>query len=470
MAARRARGRAIWRRPGWRADARQRRAWQAGTAARRLLSWLSNGPLLFEEGPVALHAALYKSLLWQGRRLSRRAWALPAGPDRITGAAALCLLGLVVPERQRWIMQGYELVNREIGLQILADGGHVSRSPAAHLSILFDLLTLHGALQALGRPGPIALRGALDRMLPMVRFFRHGDGRLALFNGGGEAAREMSEAALAHDDGHGRPFGFAPHSGYQRLAAGRSLVLVDAGRAPPAPFSATAHAGCLALEMSAGPCRMIVNCGSGPGLSPAWREAARRTAAHSTLSLGERSSAEFIRPGFWRRRDRRRLAGPGRIETRRKESKAGIWLDAGHNGYARPFGLEHHRRLFLSAAGEALHGEDRLVPARQRWFKARTPISFSLRFHLHPDVRAGLVQGGAGLLVRLANGDGWRFMARIGDQRAQIAAEAGVYLGGRDGTPRRTTQIVLRGVSGPQGARVNWLWRRIGAGRGKGAA
>ena len=78
------------------------------------------------------------------------------------------------------------------------------------------------ALGATGNQAPQALRSAHDRMAPMIRFFRHGDGALALFNGGTESDARMIAGLLARDEVRGQPFAHARHSGYQRLAAGRT--------------------------------------------------------------------------------------------------------------------------------------------------------------------------------------------------------------------------------------------------------
>ena len=45
------------------------------------------------------------------------------------------------------------------------------------------------ALAAVDAEPPHVLRTARDRIAPMLRFFRHGDGGLALFQGGREAIR-----------------------------------------------------------------------------------------------------------------------------------------------------------------------------------------------------------------------------------------------------------------------------------------
>ena len=52
--------------------------------------------------------------------------------------------------------------------------------------------------------------------------------------------------------------------GFQRLQAGRSVLIVDCGAPPPPGVDRYAHAGTLSMELSVGRDRMIVNCGAFP--------------------------------------------------------------------------------------------------------------------------------------------------------------------------------------------------------------
>src|SRR6202034_4819286 len=101
---------------------------------------------------------------------------------------------------------------------ILPDGGHIGRSPEDLLQAYRYLMMVKDALAAVNEEPPHGLRNALDRMAPMLRFFRHGDGGLAMFQGGQEGDTKMLASLLARDDIRGQPFGHARHSGYQRLA------------------------------------------------------------------------------------------------------------------------------------------------------------------------------------------------------------------------------------------------------------
>ena len=131
----------------------------------------------------------------------------------------------------------------------------------------------------------------------------------------------------------------------------------------------------------------------------------------------------------------------------RQEAAGAHWLEASHDGYAKPFGAIHRRRLYLAESGEDIRGEDVV--------EAATPQPYVVRFHLHPTVDASLQQDGEAVLLRLPAGSGWRLRA----DGAQLALEESIYLGGPE--PRRSEQVVLTGSQdGPQ--TVKWAITKVG--------
>ena len=165
-------------------------------------------------------------------------------------------------------------------------------------------------------------------MMPMLRFFRHGDGNFALFNGMGPTRTELVSTVLAYDDARGTPVANAPHSGYQRVQAGDGLLIVDTGPPPPMPMSHEAHAGCLSFELSAKNHRIVVNCGL-PGTSrDTWRHVARASAAHSTVVFNDTSSCRFLdlRVAASRCSACRSCRGPSDVKVSRQERDNGVTL------------------------------------------------------------------------------------------------------------------------------------------------
>jgi len=428
-------------------------AWSPEVMARRLVNLFAHGRLVIANSDLLWRSKVFVSLREQSRMLARIAHEAPDGMPRFESAAAYALSGACLGDSQRRLDEGLKCLEGEIGRQILPDGGHVSRSPEALVHCYRLIVMVMDALAAGSLEVPHPIRSAYDRIAPMIRFFRHGDGALALFNGGTECDPKMIAGLLARDEVRGQPFAYAPHSGYHRMTAGKTLALLDCGKVPPPPFSKSAHAACLALELSSGHHRIVVNCGAAGSTHPRWESALRATAAHSTVSLSDVSMAALLSPGIGRDLlGPVLLGGPADIETHRVETPQGWSVEASHDGYLNQFGLRHERQVTVSQQGLAVTGSDRLLPKSSR---ARPPIPFAIRFHIHPDVRVSPSQGG-GILLKLPNGEGWRF--RTG---AQLAVEESVYLGGD--AVRRTEQLVISGEVRDQPVEAAWIFEQIGA-------
>src|SRR5690606_22005617 len=104
------------------------------------------------------------------------------------------------------------MLQRELAWQILPDGGHIARNPSVHHDVLRDLVAIRQSCLAGGLEMPETLQHAIDRMAPMLRFFRHGDGGLALFHGSREMELGAPDLTLLRADAKGAPLASAPHS------------------------------------------------------------------------------------------------------------------------------------------------------------------------------------------------------------------------------------------------------------------
>ncbi len=415
-------------------------AWRPDVLGRRVVAWLGHATFVFKDADTDLKARALSSLAEQVRHLGRAAATGPDGELRFAAVKGLLIGALCLPCRDRQLDRGLYLLEHELARQVLADGGHVERSPSAHLRVFQDLVELRTVLSDAKRPAPEALQGVIDRMAPMLRFFRHHDGGLALFNNSNEDSDSIIDLALSLGEATGKPPSRAPHSGFERLTAGDTLVIVDVG-APPPLTSRNTHAGPLSFELSVGTERLIVNCGAHASERVEWREAQRATAAHSTVTINDTNSVEVAPDGVVHRR-------PRRVTCARSDSADGASIDASHDGYRRPFGLIHRRRLHLNPRGTTLQGRDTLIGGGG--------ISCAARFHLHPTVTAVLVGEGAGALLRTPSGAGWRLRAVGG---AVHLAES-VYLG-RRGVRKRCEQVVVTGPLKNTGATLEWTLTRI---------
>lgn len=426
-------------------------AWRPEIIARRIIAWLTQATLILHDADMRFYRRFLRSLTRQAQFLRATAATAPDGVARLQAHIALAYVALCMTGQIRHLRRATARLTAEIERQILPDGGHVSRNPGALIELLADLLPLSQAYNARNVPPPAALLNAIDRMMPMLRFFRHGDNSFALFNGMGPTPSDLLATILAYDDARGSPVANAVHSGYQRVEAGQSIVLIDAGAPSRLTLSAEAHAGCLSFELSVRAQRIIVNCGLPETGKANWRHLARSTAAHSTVVFNETSSCHFLDTPLIRRLFGTLISrGPRRVTVTREQTGEAVQVRAVHDGYADRFGIIHERTLVLAADCARLDGEDVFLPARGETLDRDSRDAFAVRFHLHPSVRANRLSDGRGVMLTLPNKDVWTFFAPV--ERVEI--EESVHLAGRDG-PRRTSQIVIHGHA-HKTPRVQW--------------
>ncbi len=413
---------------------------RADVLARRVISLLSQAPLVLGDTDGRFYRRYLRGLTREIRYLRYTMLDIPDGVPRLQVLIALCYASLCLANQARYIRTATRKLSDELQRQILPDGGHVSRNPGALIELLIDLLPLRQTFAARNIAPPSALLNAIDRMMPMLRFFRHGDGTFALFNGMSGTPSDLLATLLAYDDTHGTPMVNMPHTGYQRLDAGTMTVIMDTGPPPPPNVSHDAHAGCLSFELSSGPSRIVINCGMPATGRDNWRSFARGTPAHSTLTWHDVSSCQFVELTAVKRllQGAPVVSGPANVESYREAVANGMLMTASHDGYLAKFGVIHQRVLMMAEDGTRLDGEDTLAPAPGARIKGND-TDYALRFHLHPSVKASRLSDARGVMLVLPNRDVWTFEA-IDDK---VELEDSVFLAGNDG-PRRTAQIVIK--------------------------
>lgn len=429
--------------------------WRPDILSRRIICWLSQAPFVLQDADAKFYRRFIRSLSRQVRYLRKTTNETRDGYPRLQAMMALTCASLCIQGQSGYVRGNVRRLSEELNRQILPDGGHISRNPGVIVELLADLLPLRQLFSARHIQPPQAMNNAIDRMMPMLRFFRHADGNFAQFNGMGPTPVDLLATVLAYDDARGTPVSNAPHAGYQRIDAGDCALIMDTGKPPPLPVSQEAHAGCLSFELSWRQQRLVVNCGLPAVNKENWRQVARATPAHSTVTFNETSSCRFLEAV----RLRKLLfgipivSGPHQVRLERGTQAEGVWLRASHDGYVPEFSVVHTRAVRLSPDGRILDGEDIFAGVEGRAISTRAADEFAVRFHLHPAVKASRRSDGYGVILLLPDREVWTF-STYGDP---VQLEESVFLTAPDG-PRRTTQIVIYGRARAR-PKVRWCFR-----------
>ena len=418
-------------------------AWRPDLVGARLTSWIGLHDFFLDSADDGYRAAIFESMQKQSRYLTRVLPGHMRGSRLLTAIKGQIYACLALPNAQPRLFQALALLHEELNRQVLPDGGHVERNPATHLQVLRHLIDIRAALRCAGLAIPDSITQSIHAMAPVLRFYTHGDGNLVQMNGGSEGNGALIETVLQQSHTTAKPAASLPHTGYERLTLGRSVVLFDVGTSPLPGYDAQIHAAPLSFEFSVARERLIVNCGHGGSLfaSQPMNMALRHTAAHSVAVIADTNSVELRAEGGVGRH-------PKTIHLHHEQTRDHMLVAASHDGYHSNLGVIYTRQLYLADQGEDLRGQESFVGSAGHVFE--------IRFHLHPDVKASITSGNGGVLLRTRSGAGWRFRAN----GVHVVLEESIYVAQAGEKPKKTTQIVLSGHTTDVEKVVKWRLTR----------
>lgn len=434
-------------------------AWTVELTGQRLLAWLVHAPLLLSREDAQWRGRLLAEMEASARWLDRQVGNAGDQLGRVTGWCAVVAAGLLLPDGRPRRLYGEAGLLRALGELVSDDGGVLSRSLTAQIEAIALLIDLRACYAAVRGDSPPAIETMLGLLVPPLLALRMGDGGLGSWQGAGATPAHRLAALIEASGVRARPAKAMRHWGYQRLDAGKSVLVIDA--APP-PRSRHARFGCastLAFEFGHRDQRIVVNCGGAElagGLVPLRIEQGLRgTAAHSTLVLDEANSTAVLIKGQIGKGVEEVDVARGQVEQKDRKAQR---LEASHDGYAARYGLLHRRILMLSADGE-LRGEDILEPAGRRGKRGK--IGFAIRFHLGAGIEAALAEDGRGAGLALPDGSYWQFRLGGDSGEAALVLDDSLWVDGQ-GRPQPVQQLVIEGMAPRSGGRFPWLLKKMG--------
>ncbi len=428
-------------------------AWRPDLWGRRILFWTAYAPYILSSRDPAYRAHLLRTLARGARHLERSADKAMPGLARIAAWSGVIAAAQLVQGGASRLRAGEGGLSRALAVSLHDDGGLVSRSPAEQLGLVETLSQLRAVYVSTRREVPEWLRETLASAAGALLAVTLGDESLSTWQGGNPGSRRRILAAIEASGGEAVPLRRARGWGYQRVRAKASVLVFDAAPPPPPRALTGGCASTLAFEFSEGTQRLIVNCGGAgeaKGALPAGlAHALRTTAAHSTLTLGDRNSTAIHQDGSLGK-------GVTEVESSRDETAGICRVEGTHDGYARRFGLIHERRLTLSPDGRVLSGEERLYAAEGRRRRRSDAVNFAVRFHLAPGVQATTTADGQGALLRIRGGPVWQFRCRGG----MLATEDSLWMDG-NARPNASQQLVIGGETPAEGMTISWEMKRV---------
>lgn len=385
-------------------------AWELEVVGERLTHWLYYRHFVLRGGSSKFFTRYQRALVRHITELYDYVDESPEllGPNALKGLIAAAT---IIPQCAFMLDDVLDLLHGLIERDILPDGGHISQSPNHHLSFIKTLIEIRELLEA-SNSAFDPLDDAIASLGEMLRFFCHGDGRLALFKENLMEDAQVIERAIELSYEQKEPPILAEDSGYAKLQAEDACLFMRMG----AKEQKTPPLGIGAIEFSDKSERIFVNCGMYYGASEQWQRALSHPSAFSTLSLDNDDlpddSEEIVQ------------------SVENKTSRHAIQLR-----YTMNTTIRHERLMELNHDGTFCKGKDILDLRGEA--KDDLPV-ITARFHLHPDIRCQSQKEG-GYLLKSVGGTEWLFSCSL---PKHVVVEESVYLG-YYGKPQKTLQIAV---------------------------
>ena len=391
--------------------------WEIDILSRRIISWISNSQLTYDEGDKIYKEKFNKIVFKQVNHLINEIKKSDNYHDKLLGCAAIILTGLSYNE-DRYLEFGLELLKKIIKYSFDSEFFPKSRNIRQLIFYLKYFILIRELLKESSNEIPEYLDEIIFHLGKGYDFLWSSTKHSLLFNGNHESNLDDFDKYL---DLQKYYFKNKKNDlvGYSILTNKNVIVGMDIGPPPENKFSENYQSGPLSFELIFKGKKLICNSGYFQDTKKKLNLISRSTAAHSTLVLNNKSVANF------KKDFKGKIFNKFNFKTLNKNVvfEKNYWLiKSSHDGYSRNYGTIHERILEFFPEKNKFVGTDKLIKN-----KNFLPTSFEIRFHLMPTTKVTKTQNKNIILIELEN-SAWRFYS----ENTSIDVETGLYFGNKN--------------------------------------
>ena len=391
--------------------------WEIDILSRRIISWISNSQLTYDEGDKIYKEKFNKIVFKQVNHLINEIKKSDNYHDKLLGCAAIILTGISYNE-YRYLEFGLELLKKIIKYSFDSEFFPKSRNIRQLIFYLKYFILIRELLKESSNEIPEYLDEIIFHCGKGYDFLWSSTKHSLLFNGNHESNLDDFDKYL---DLQKYYFKNKKNDlgGYSILTNKNVILGMDIGPPPENKFSENYQSGPLSFELIFKGKKLICNSGYFQDTKKKLNLISRSTAAHSTLVLNNKSVANF------KKDFKGKIFNKFNFKTLNSNVvfEKNYWLiKSSHDGYSRNYGTIHERILEFFPEKNKFVGTDKLIKN-----KNFIPTSFEIRFHLMPTTKVTKTQNKNIILIELEN-SAWRFYA----ENASIDVETGLYFGNKN--------------------------------------
>ncbi len=418
----------------------QKKSWEFDLTAKRIISWLSNHQLTYEESDQKYRSSFDHMIQKQTNHLLNEIKNPKEVENKMIGCAAIILSGLAYKNEKTYLENGLNLLKNIIKSSIDNQGFPKSRNIRQLIFYLKYFIIIREWFKESQNLIPEYVDETIYYLGSSYAFIWQNIKQDIFFNGNFLSENKEFDQYL-------KRFGYTFKNetyelgGYTILKNKKIILTADIGSSPNKIFSNDYQAGALSFEIFSNDKKLISNAGYYSDKNSKFNKLSKSTALHNALIIEDYSSCNF-------KKDQTNLV----INKGLKVSKKNIvfennyWKISGaHDGYLIKFGTSYEREIEFFPEQMKFIGYDKLfrkIPTKE--------IKFDIRFHLEPDTKVMKTQDNKSILIEIDE-EGWKFSCDNFD----INIDNGLYFGNKN-SYKENQNIFISGMNNKKEQVIKW--------------
>ena len=423
-----------------------KKSWDFDITSKRIISWLSNHQLSYENCDENFKKKFNQSVQKQTNHLLNEIKNLSEVENKIIGCAAIILTGLAYKDDNKYLNNGLNLLKKIIKLSINTQGFPKSRNIKQLVFYLKYFIIIREWFKESQNNIPEYIDETIYYLGQSYAFIWQNINQDILFNGNYISNNNDFDQYL-------KRFGYVfknenrELAGYAILKNKKIILSMDIGDSPINNFSKFYQSGSLSFEIFSNGKKLITNSGYFANSQNKLNKISKSTALQSTLSIEDHSSCDY------RKLDKSNLVVKRGISIIKKNLvfEDNYWKVSGsHDGYLKKFKTIHEREIEFYPEQMKFIGFDKLYKKDKS-----KDLKFDIRFHLDPSSKVIKTQDNKSILIVLED-QGWKFNCENFD----IDIDNGLYLGIKN-SYKENQNICISGISKEDYQTIKWEITRI---------
>ncbi len=420
------------------------KTWNFDLTAKRIISWLSNHNLTYDDSDQNFKNNFNKMIQKQTNHLINEINKSEMIDDKLIGCASIILVGLCYQEEKKYLSFGISLLKKLAKLSLDNSGFPKSRSIKQLVFYLKYFILIREWLKESQNSVPDHIDETIYLLGQGYAFIWQNTGSDFLFNGNNLSNNNDFDNYLKqlgyifkNDD---REFG-----GYTILKNKKICLSIDTGPSPDFKFTKDYQSGALSFEIISNGKKLISNCGYNKK-NIKLNQLSKSSAAQSTLIIDDNSSCKFTQVN-------KCLVLKKSIKIIKKDIifEKDYWkINVSHDGYLKKYNSIHERKIEFYPGKSIFLGNDTIIKK-----KINHNYKFDIRFHVEPNVKLMKTQDNKTILIELDN-EGWKFTCENYD----INIDNGLYFGHKN-SYTENQNIFISGISNNQIESIKWEIKKI---------